>query len=503
MTTDRLRARDYRRLSDAKGGTSIEDQGVDNTDAADDQGWALGDPYIDEGLSASRYARKRRDDFDQLVADLKSGPTGRDSAFGADILMLWESSRGSRRVGEWVSFIELCEEKGVRIWVTTHERLYDPANGRDRKALIDDAVDSEYESYKTHRRVSRTTPKEARKGRPHGQAPYGLKPVYDPATGKLTTWVEDEPRATAVRTLFEMLAAGHSMMAVEREFDRRGYRNASGNPFTDGHLRTMALRHSYAGLRSYQGTVYPGVWDGLVSEELFWDVHHRLTSPGRAASAGAVVHPLTSSLWCARCEINLSPRNQKTNRGPWVYTVYRCYQCGMKIRKHAVDDLFIGEPGRLGILLGYLARPDVYAALQAPASDTAAVREIRSRLAQSRVERDELRGAKGRTLAEVRLLANSLEASEAEVEALEAQERQLTVPAAVLSIVRPGVDIWDSWHAATVRAQRETASLILGTRYLGRPCIIPSPVTGRAQPPVAERIEWRRTPPPSGPAYRR
>ena len=119
MNDGRLRAREYRRLSDAKGGTSIDDQGVDNGEAADENDWDLGEPYVDEGLSASRYARRRRDDFDQLVSDLQSGPTGRESRFGADILMLWESSRGSRRVGEWVSFIELCEEKGVRIWVSS------------------------------------------------------------------------------------------------------------------------------------------------------------------------------------------------------------------------------------------------------------------------------------------------------------------------------------------------------------------------------------------------
>ncbi|WP_030525764.1 recombinase family protein, partial [Nocardia rhamnosiphila] len=150
--------------------------------------------------SGSRYARRRRDDFDRLVADLNSGPSGIDSAFAAHVLMLWESSRGSRQVGEWVDFIELCEQKQVRIWVTTHERLYDPANGRDRKALIDDAVDSEYESYKTHRRLVRTAPKEAERGRPYGKAPYGLRPVYDPKTGKLLTW-EADPAPAGEETL--------------------------------------------------------------------------------------------------------------------------------------------------------------------------------------------------------------------------------------------------------------------------------------------------------------
>ncbi|MDX2681064.1 recombinase family protein [Streptomyces sp. NY05-11A] len=496
MTTDRQRAREYRRLSDRKGGTSIKDQGVDNEAAAEEQDWELGEPYIDE-VSASRYARKKRDDFDQLVADLGSGPTGRESDFGADVLMLWESSRGSRRVGEWATFIDLLEDKGVKIWVTTHERLYDPGNGRDRKTLLEDAVDSEYESYKTHKRVSRTAPKEARRGRPHGKAPTGLKPVYDPDTGTLVTWVEDEEWSEPVKLLFEMLAAGHSMAAVEQRLEELGHRNKAGHRYTHGQLRGMAVRHSYAGLRCYKGTVYKGVWDGLVEEEVFWAVHDRMVDPSRVTSRGGVQHELTSSLWCGSCEVNLSPRyisGRKPN--------YRCASCGRKIQKDPVDELIIGHRDEPGVLMEFLSRPDIYDVLREPTTDAAAVREIRAQLARARAERDEMREATGTTLAEVRLLANSLHAKDAEVIQLEARERELTVPSAVLTIVQPGVDVWVSWSQAPVTARRETARLILAPRYLGRPCILPSPRAGWHQE-IAERIEWRRTPSPSPPAYRR
>ena len=488
MTDERLRAREYRRLSDAKGGTSIDDQGVDNGEAADENDWDLGEPYVDEGLSASRYARRRRDDFDQLVSDLQSGPTGRESRFGADILMLWESSRGSRRVGEWVSFIELCEEKGVRIWVTTHERLYDPANGRDRKALIDDAVDSEYESYKTHRRVSRTTIKEARKGRPHGEAPYGLKPVYDPSTGKLVTWVEDKERSMVPKELFAMLHERHTFAHIERTFRERGYLNRSQRPFVHGHLRRMALMHSYAGLRCYKGTVYPGVWDGLVSEEVFWDVYHYITDPSRATWAGGgACHDLTAGLRCGRCETLLGPRYAEGHP-----PVYRCSKCGRKIQKEAVDELFIGTPDALGLVLEYLARDDIYEILRAPDSDDAAVREVKASLAKARAERDAMRNAKGKTLAEVQVLANSLQALEDDVAELEARERELTVPSAVLSILKPGVDVYTSWQQAPINARRAAIRLLLSPRYLGAPHILAAPNTGRNQQFV-ERIEWRRS----------
>lgn len=491
-------AREYRRLSDKKGGTSLDDQGTDNGTAAEDQGFELGLPYIDDGKSASRYARGRRDDFEQLVDDLNSGPTGRTSRFGADVLMLWESSRGSRRVGEWVSFIELCEDKGVRIWVTTHERLYDPANGRDRKALIDDANDSEFESYKTHRRVTRTTPKEAAKGRPHGQAPYGLKPLYDPGTGRLVTWVEDEARSMVPRELFRLLEAGHTFNEIERRFARRGYTHRSDRPFTHGHLRRMAIMHSYAGLRSYNGTVYPGVWDGLVSEERFWAVYRLITDPSRNTRkkrGGRTHHVLTAVLHCGRCNRPghlLAGVRTPSDRKP----TYNCKRCGLKIQKIPVDDLLIGERHRPGVLMRYLARADIYDVLRTPGSDQATVLALQAVLARARAERDELRGAKGKTLAEVRILAASLDAKEEEVTALEAREHELTVPAPVLELLRPGLDVWDTWHAAPIEARRATARLICSPPYLGRPVVSPSPRPGWHQP-ITERISWQTSLPTS------
>lgn len=500
-----LIAREYRRLSDRKGGRSIDDQGRDNQLAADEQDWSLGVPYVDDGRSASRYARRRRDDFDRLVADLQTGPSGRESAFGADILMLWESSRGSRQVGEWVSFIELCEQKRVRIWVTTHERLYDPANGRDRKALIDDAVDSEYESYKTHRRLVRTAPADAERGRPYGRAPWGLRPVYDPANGKLLTWEADPTpagtttasRAQAVRELFEIIAAGNTPADAQRAFAARGYVNASGKQFQREQLRAMALRHAYAGLRYYKGTAYQGVWAGLVDEPTFWAVRGMLTAADRATSPGGELrHVVTAVLTCGRCGQLMRPKYEQHACRP---DNYRCTGCGLKIAMAGVDELLIGTREAPGVLLAYLARPDVYELLRAPSSDDATVRHVQAELARARAERDELRAATGETLAEVRLLAASLAKKEGQVLELEARERELLLPAVVLSMVQPGRDVWDSWTAAPLRARRLVARLITGPGYLGRPCVMPSTHSGRNQPPASSRIVWRHDEPSQEP----
>jgi hypothetical protein len=64
------------RASDTSGRErSNDEQHGDNERAAADHAWPLGKPYRDKG-SASRYASKRRDGFDRLVADLDALRSG-------------------------------------------------------------------------------------------------------------------------------------------------------------------------------------------------------------------------------------------------------------------------------------------------------------------------------------------------------------------------------------------------------------------------------------------
>lgn len=486
-------AREYRRLSNKKGGTSLERQGAENSTAMSENDMTPGGPaYIDDGLSASRYARKKRDDFDKLVADLQTGPTGRDSAFGADVLMLWESSRGSRKVGEWVDFIDLLEAKQVLIWVTTHERLYDPSNGRDRKSLLEDAVDSEFESYKTHRRTSSTIAHLAAQGWMHGAPPDGLMAVYDEKTGDLAAWVEDPDRSHIFQELFRLLEAGTTLTEIEGLFREAGHLNGSERPFSREHLRQSALKHAYAGLREFNGQVYDGAWDGIVPVKRFWAVQQILRSPHRRTTrTGRATHELTGRLWCARS-------NEPITRVR-ADTTYQCDGCGLRIQKEPVDDLIIGSEvtnpdgtvtRQLGALLQYLARDDIYERLSRPAGDGEELIRVQAELGQARAERDEFRQAKAINASHALILANSLDAKVADVRRLEEQERELSLPPAILTMIKPGVDAWVSWHEAPLSARRDVALIILSERYLGKAYIHPAARRGKNQTFI-DRIEFR------------
>jgi hypothetical protein len=121
------RAHEYLRVSvDGSGVKESEsEQHEDNERTRLEEGWARGRTYQDTG-SASRYARKTRDDFGKLLTDLRTGVFRRDNE--------------------------------VRLHVTSHRRLYDLNNPRDRRTLNEDGVDSAYESAKTSMRIRRHLP---------------------------------------------------------------------------------------------------------------------------------------------------------------------------------------------------------------------------------------------------------------------------------------------------------------------------------------------------------
>src|SRR6266702_2788095 len=199
QATKILTAREYLRVSQDQSGElrSPDEQHRENVRAVEGR-YSLGAAYSEEGSrSASRYSAKVRDRFVELLADLENG------RFGADVLVLWESSRGSRKVSEWVELIESCEKRGIRIFVTTHDREYDPANAHDRRALLTDAVDSEYESGKMSLRVKRAMTANAVDGKPHGQIPFGYQRRYDEVTRKLIAQEPDPIEAPIIQELFD------------------------------------------------------------------------------------------------------------------------------------------------------------------------------------------------------------------------------------------------------------------------------------------------------------
>jgi site-specific DNA recombinase len=443
--------------------------------------------------SASRYGRKTRDAFSRLLADLAA------DRFGAQVLILWESSRGSRKVGEWVQLIDMCERRGVTIYVTTHGREYRPGNARDRRTLLEDAVDSEYESSKASARSLRAAAANARAGEPYGRIPYGYTRRYDERTRKIIAQEPHPLEAPVVIELFERLIRGHSFKALARDFAQRGIINKSGRPFSPAHLRSLALNPTYSGVRVHRtgsqaqarGAATPGLevsqveatWEGLVSREDYLAVQRILSDPKRrTVRPGGAKHLLSMTAKCDVCGSVLVVTMKYQPNG-----AYMCQAAG-----HVKCDKELLDAHAEDAILAYLARPDVYAKITAGESESGReLVQVRTDLAEARAELAKLRAA----VATKRLSVDSLIAAEpamlAAVSALEATEAELSTPSQLRGLFPPGGDVRQRWADAPISTRRALARLLLTPELLGELRLMRCP-PGR-RPPPSERIHWVRS----------
>jgi site-specific DNA recombinase len=302
----------------------VDEQSVDNARAAAAEGWDIVETWADNDRSASRYATKARENYAQVLDAIAS--------HRIDVLILWEPSRGSRRVSEWVTLIELCEQHRVRLHVTSHARTYDPANPRDRRSILEDAVDSEYESGRTSTRMKRTTAAAAEAGRPFGAVPFGYRREYEAGSASPVRQVRCETTGPIVEELVARILAGDPLHKIAVDFNARGVptpqmmrdrrtgttgkaRGGWSNPKIRAVLRSPTL----AGWRVHQGQrVGKAQWEPLVSDADLAAVHAILDDPARRTQRGTEARHLLSGL--VECGVCGGWLRAWRNRGHPSYT---------------------------------------------------------------------------------------------------------------------------------------------------------------------------------------
>lgn len=506
--TRALTGREYLRVSSNEDGTSTstDEQHGANASGAAREGITLGVPYADDGISASAYGTKIREGFGRLMDDLRTG------AFGADVLVMWESSRGSRKVGEWVDLIELLAKLGVLVYVTTHGRMYDPRNPRDERSLLEDAVDSQYESRKISSRVRRNKASRAAAGAPEGRAPLGYVRLYDPVTRKRTAQVPDDsplipdearpavPMAPRIRDMFAAIRRGESLKSIERAWAAAGLASPErvtkkgkamgGKPYTAQHLRSLALTHAYAGLRTHVAEsksgvagrkptpdqIFEGSWEPIVDRETFYAVQEILNDPARRTSRpGRANHLLTM---IARCDVCGSVVTFRSVRGGQLF----CRAANhLRISEAAVD--VYAE----SVILSYLGADD-FGALMAErdADHGSKLRELRAEIKALKGRLDAL--ADNVEISE-ELLARRATALNAALSAAREQERELSTPDALRGLIEPGEGVADRWELLSMESKRQVARLLLAPGALGYLTVTREPFRGAS---VADRVQLRK-----------
>jgi DNA invertase Pin-like site-specific DNA recombinase len=331
----------YRRCSlDRNDEASVSEQEELGVARCEAEGWERR-LYLDNDRSASRYAKKARDDWPRLLADLRAGQLA--------VVWLWESSRGDRKLYEWAGFLEDCRDRGVRIYVETHQRLYDPLIPRDWKTLAEDGVANAYASDETSQRVKRTLAANARKGIPNGKVPYGYRRLFDPRTGRYATQEPGPPESGIAAGIITRIARNEALYAIVQDLEGRKIPPPRGQAWCTATLRKMARNPAYAGRRRTPDGQLIEAWPAIVSLETHLAAVAVLASSARSAHRpGSQRHLLSYLATCAGCgggTLSVVKNKYRQQR----------YQC----REHgcvSVDPAWLDELVTI-LACGHLSRP--------------------------------------------------------------------------------------------------------------------------------------------------
>ncbi|WP_339128804.1 recombinase family protein [Streptomyces sp. f51] len=473
-------AREYLRVSKGKGrvARSITDQHKDNIAAEQGHGpWTWGEPYADTG-SASKFAKKTRDDFDRLMADLESKDFGEPGT----VLVLWEISRLARETGKGVALVDAAENGSYLIHITSLDRTFNPQNYGDRHSLISGINDAEKEARLLSVRTLRGVNSALDEGRPHGKTPFGYARDYELIDGRPrpVRQYADHNEAPLVQELFRRVLgspekAPESIRSVAMDWERRGIvSRQSGATFSPQNLRQMLLRKAYIGIRVHGGTERPGNWEPLIDPATFEGVQRMLADPSRKSyTTASVRHVLTGTLRCDVCGGRMAVRagGRERDRRP----SYACYRYGhLMVDKAETDAYLIGDAEHPGVVLAYLSRPDVAAGLLAT-GDSEELPVVRADIATARASLEAFEAEDPETPAEARLIARKISRLEEDISELEGRERALTAPNPLVSIFEAGPGAAARWERTEVSAQRAIVGMLLAPGVLGQPRVRPVP----------------------------
>jgi site-specific DNA recombinase len=295
----------YARLSQeddaAKPGemTGTERQIADCRARADREGWNVIGVYEDRDHSASSLRRKRPD-FDRLLADLGDG-------VHVDHVLTYKLDRLLRHPKEAEAIIDLADRRGFGI-VSLNDPGIDLATPTGRAMFRMTITWAKLETETMSTRIRRKARAIAEAGRPNGGGirSFGL-------TADKTSIVPAE--AALVREAAKRILGGEALHSIAVDWNDRGVRTPGRRSATEGRkwevssLKRMLTAPRIVGDRSHHGAIIAkSAVPALLDRDTYDAVCAVLTAPRGPVVSTVRKHPLTGLVFCGRCGAKLVAR---------------------------------------------------------------------------------------------------------------------------------------------------------------------------------------------------
>lgn len=469
------RAAIYVRISNDPTGRAagVERQRADCQALADRLGLTVSRVYQDNDVSA--YSRRRRPEYEALLADIESGLV--------QTVIAWHTDRLHRRVADLERFVALAEARHIDVrTVTAGDLDLSSASGRMVARML--GAVAQHEVDHARERMKRAKLQAAAEGRHRGgPRPFGW------GTDAMVL-AEDEARW--IRQGCRDVLAGRTLHAIAREWNEAGVLTSTGKSWSYHSVRTVLCRPRNAGLvstgrpdRAGLEIVGAAKWQAIVSEDVWRRVHIVLTNPARRQQRGNALRWLGSGLY--KCGVDgcagvmrVAPmgRSKPGSQTPRRY-LYRCVD-----RAHLTMSTDEADAVVLALVRRRLSRVNLTKMAKGDENgQTAAMHAERDALV-ARLARFEEDYAQG--LVDGRQLASTTTKVYRALSRLDGQlERSVRRSPLAFLVGSPG-HIVDSFDAAPLDVQRAVLDALVEVRVLpsGR---------GRERPLGADRLRfvWR------------
>lgn len=451
-----------------KKGRSVADQLAEGRRTCGTFSWRVEEEFKDQGISASRHARRERDDFEALLDTIETADTPPGMM---RILVAYEASRYYRDLEAYVRLRNACYHAGVLLCY--NGQIYDLSRREDRKATAMDAIAAEDEAEGIRDRNLRTTRLMAEAGRPHGRIPYGFMRRYDPSTGDLIGQYEHPVGGGYVLKAMEHIDAGKSLTSLIRWLrSEPDAARPDGAVWDRDNVIHMLLNRAYLGERVHRGSARKATWEpikGLDTPEgraMFRRVGKTLRDPGRRTNRDTrAAHLLSNIALCGECGDHATLKSSKRYAdGKKQYT------CAEKLDTVVAErllDAFV-EQG----IIDWLRRKEVARAALIPdqrkaEQDTAKAHKM---LAVYTEELEEARELNRQRTPDGRPLLSLLSLSQKElellprIEELQARLESATGLPAVVHQLLAAEDPLTVWNAKELEQKRALVRLLVTVR---------------------------------------
>jgi site-specific DNA recombinase len=367
----------YARISlDRQDGAGVERQVADCRVLAAERGWGPVVEYLDNSISASRFSRKPRPAYAEMLEAAQRGDIQRIVCYHLDRLY--------RQPRELEPIIELADRGLIVADVEKGDLDLATSDGRYGARIL--VAGAAKESDDKSRRVRRAKQQNREQGNsPGGPRPFGWTGYVPPSRPgeKRTEWSWTQPHPTEapeVRDAMQGIIDGRSLADTARDWNAREIqrpRTGATGTWQPSNVRQVLVSPRHAGLIGYGGAVIGKAkqWEPIVTRELWERCVAALDS--RSQSWGSTPRRrslLTGLLVCGRCGKRMVRATQSRKGGN--VSVWRCstlpgtHSCGNNTVLAAPLDDAVVE-----LALTYLdtADPAAFAQPDGPNGDTAAI----------------------------------------------------------------------------------------------------------------------------------